>query len=70
MTKIVFMTLLMAFALYSIADEDDPPNIQLGGGKAAVAGGEIVDLAPSSRSLEEWATKRPDAVALIPDKTR
>ena len=70
MTKIVLTILLIACPLYGIADEDVPPDKQLGGGKATVAGGEIVDLAPSSRSLEEWATERPDAEALIPDKTR
>ena len=70
MTKIILTTLLLASPLYGIADEGEPPAQQLGGGKATVVGGEIVDLAPSSRSLEEWAAMRPDAEALIPDKTR
>lgn len=70
MTKIIFTTLLLAFPLYGIADEGEPPDKQLGGGKATVAGGEIVDLATSSRSLEEWVAARPDAEELIPNKTR
>ena len=70
MTKIILTTLLLASPLYGIADEGQPPAKQLGGGKATVAGGEIVDLAPSSRSLEEWAAARPNAEALIPDMTR
>ena len=69
MTKIILTTLLMASPLYGIADEGEPEDKQLGGGKVTVAGGEIVDLAPSSRSLYEWDAKRPDAEALIPDKT-
>jgi hypothetical protein len=70
MTKIILTALLVAFPLYGIADEGEPPDKQLGGEKATVAGGEIVDLALSSRSLEEWAAKRPEAEALISGQTR